>query len=46
MKSTKDFVELRTVKVPNTYEMVSFDVKALFTKVTLEYTKYTNILLI
>ena len=38
------FIEkLRTVKVPNAYEMVSFDEKALFTKVPLEY---TNILLI
>ena len=39
MKSTKDFIEkLRTVKVPKGYQMVSFDVKALFTNVPLEYT--------
>ena len=39
VKSTKDFIEkLRTVKVPKGYQMVSFDVKALFTNVPLEYT--------
>ena len=39
VKSTKDFIEkLRTVKVPKEYQMVSFDVKALFTNVPLEYT--------
>ena len=39
MKSTKDFIEkLRTVKVPKGYQMVSFDVKALFTNRPLEYT--------
>ena len=39
MKSTKDFIEkLRTVKVPKRYQTVSFDVKALFTNVPLEYT--------
>ena len=38
-KSTKDFIEkLRTFKVPKEYQMVSFDVKALFTYVSLEYT--------
>ena len=31
VKSTKDFIEkLRTVKVPKGYQIVSFDVKALF----------------
>ena len=31
VKSTKDFIgKLRTVKVPKGYQMVSFDVKALF----------------
>ena len=39
VKSTKDFIEkLKTVKVPKGYQMVSFDVKALFTNVPLEYT--------
>ena len=39
MKSTKDFIEkLRAVKVPKGYQMVSFDVKVLFTNVPLEYT--------
>ena len=39
VKSTKDFIEqLRTIKAPKGYQMVSFDVKALFTKEPLEYT--------
>ena len=38
-KSPKDFIEkLRTVKVTKRYQMVSFDTKALFTNVPLEYT--------
>ena len=38
MKSTKDFIEkLRIVKVPKGYQMVSFDVIALFTNVPSEY---------
>ena len=38
VKSTKDFIEkLKTVKVPKGYQMVSFDVKALFTNVPLKY---------
>ena len=38
VKSTKVFTEkLRTVKVPKGYQMVSFDVKALFTNIPLEY---------
>ena len=39
MKSTKEFIEkLKTVKVPKGYQMVSFNTKALFTNVPLEYT--------
>ena len=39
VNSTKDFIEkLRTIKAPKGYQMVSFDVKALFTNEPLEYT--------
>ena len=39
VKSTKDFIEkLKTVKVPPGHQLVSFDLKALFTNVPLEYT--------
>ena len=39
MKNTKVFTEkLRTVNVPKGYQMVSFDLKALFTNIPLEYT--------
>ena len=39
VKNTKYFIEkLRTAEVPKGYQMVSFDVKALFTNVPLEYT--------
>ena len=39
VSSTKDFVQnIRTIKVPTGYCMVSFDVKSLFTNVPLEYT--------
>ena len=39
MKSAKDFIEkIRSVKVPKGYQMLSFDVKALFTNVPLKYT--------
>ena len=39
VKSTKDFIEkFKTVKVPTGHQLVSFDVKALFTNVPLEYT--------
>ena len=39
VKSRKDFIEeIRTVKVPKGYQMVSFDVKTWFSNVPLEYT--------
>ena len=39
MKTTKVFTEkLKTAKVPKGYQIVSFDVKALFTTVPSEYT--------
>ena len=39
MENTKYFIEkLRTAEVPKGYQMVSFDVKALFTNIHLEYT--------
>ena len=39
VSSTKDFIQsIQTIKVPTGYHMVSFDVKSLFTNVTLEYT--------
>ena len=44
MKSTKYSIEkLRTVKVPTWYQMVCFNVKALFTNVPLEYTVYLEL---
>ena len=39
IKSTKDFTsKIKNEKVPNGYDMVSFDVKSLFTKVPLDRT--------
>ena len=39
VSSTRDFVQnLRTIKIPIGYHMVSFDVKSLLTSVPLEYT--------
>ena len=39
VNSTKDCIEKwRKVKVPKGYQMVSFDIKVLFTNVPLEYT--------
>ena len=43
MKSTKDFIEkLRSVKVPKGYQMVSFDVKELFSNVLTRTRSYEN----
>ena len=38
VKRTKHFEKVRTIKVPKGYQIVFFDLKTLFTKVTLEYT--------
>ena len=39
VKSTKDFIEkIRNVNVPHGFDMISFDVKSLFTSVPLEET--------
>ena len=40
VSNTKDFItRLRTERIPNKYKMILFDVKSLFTNVTLEETR-------
>ena len=39
VKSTKDFIEkIRNINLPHGFDMISFDVKSLFTSVPLEET--------